>query len=147
MKANLVAQVAIAAKPTAIFNYLTDLKYHHLWNPHLLSISPQISLKRGVSYQTTSLLLGVKVSGKNAVTKFTSNRELEIQNNTGALQYQVNYKLLSGEDHKTLVSCTTSIASKSEAFAFASPVLKLLARRELQADLQALKIAVEQHLE
>jgi hypothetical protein len=43
--------------------------------------------------------------------------------------------------------CATTVSSDNKAFAFAAPVLKALARRELQTDMQALKLAVEHHLE
>ncbi len=92
------------------------------------------------------MLLGVKISGKNKVTKFVQGKELELENSTGILQYRVNYRLQASH-RKTVLYCTTSVSSSGTAFAFATPVLKLLARRELQSDLQALKIAVEQHLE
>ena len=147
MKTNLVAQIVITAKKPEVFTYLANLTYHHLWNPHLLSITPKTNIKLGTTYRTSSLLLGIKVRGANKVTKFSPDKEVEIQNTTGALQYRVNYRLHSDGNSKTLVACTTSISSTGEAFAFAAPVLKLLARREIQADLQALKIAVERQLE
>ena len=147
MNTNLVSQLVIAATKPEVFTYLSNLSYHHLWNPHLLTITPKSKIKLGTTYRTSSLLLGVRVRGANKVTKFIPDKEVEIQNTTGALKYRVNYCLEAGSDGKTLIACTTSISSTGEAFAFAAPVLKLLARREIQADLQALKIAVEQQLE
>ena len=145
MKARLVTQIAINATSADVFRYLSNLKYHYLWNPHLRSISKTTNLEQGMAYQSSSLLLGVRVRGNNVVTKLLPNKELELENKTGALQYKVNYQLRSAKE-KTLLTCTTTVFSESNAFAFTTPVLKLLARRELQTDLQALKISVEKQL-
>jgi hypothetical protein len=145
MQARVTTQITIAASPAEVFAYLIDLKRHFLWNPHLHSITPQVLLTPGLTYKSSSLLLGVKVSGLNRVTKLVKERELELENDTGALHYRVNY-LLRRRHNTTLLICATRVSGESQAFAFATPVLKLLARRELQADLQALKIAVEQQL-
>lgn len=145
MTSCIVSQVTIKARPAAVFKYLADLNYHFLWNPHLQNLSPRMVLKKGVSYQTTSMLLGVKVVAKNQVTKFASNQELQIENSTGTLKYKVNYQLRGQEQSTTLV-CTTEVSADSPSFAFSRPVLKMLARRELRSDLEALKLAVEQQL-
>ena len=145
MQARVTTQVTILARPADVFAYLIDLKRHFLWNPHLQSVSPQVLLKPGLKYKSSSLLMGVKVSGVNRVAKLIKERELEIENDTGTLHYRVNYRLRPELD-RTLLTCDTQVSGQNEAFAFAAPVLKMLARRELQADLQALKIAVEQHI-
>jgi hypothetical protein len=145
MKTLITSKITIAAAPAKTFRYLADLKCHQLWNPHLISIAPLMSLRLGVEYKTVSILLGVEVKGTNAVTKFKVNEELELSNTTGLLQYVVRYRLQS-RGQKTLLNCTTVVSSKSNAFAFAAPILEILARRELQTDLSALKIAVEQRL-
>lgn len=145
MEARVVARISIEASPAEIFTYLTNLKYHFLWNPHLRSVKPITILKLGVKYNSSSWLLGVKVHGTNVVTKLTPNKEIELKNSTGALSYLVNYQLRV-DQKRTFVFCRTIVASDSQAFAFTTPLLKLLARRELQSDLQALKIAVEQKL-
>lgn len=145
MTSSVISQVTIKARPAAVFKYLADLNYHFLWNPHLQNLSPRMVLKKGVSYQTTSMLLGVKVVAKNQVTKFASNQELQIENSTGTLKYRVNYQLRRQEQSTTLV-CTTKVSADSPSFAFSRPVLKMLARRELRSDLEALKLAVEQQL-
>jgi hypothetical protein len=103
-------------------------------------------LALGSKYQTESRVLGVKVMAKNVVTKFMKSKELEITNTTGLVKYQANFKL-RGKSARTILMCTTTVSADSEAFAFAKPVLKLLARRELQSDMQALKVAVEQRLQ
>ena len=146
MKANVVSRITIAASRAETFRYLADLKYLHLWNPHLRSVSPINKIKLGSRYKSLSVVLGVDVRGDNRVTKFIGGKELEIENSTGTLHYLVNYKLLNDRGRTKLV-CSTAVSAKGDAFAFVAPVLKLLARRELQSDLQALKIVVEQGLE
>jgi hypothetical protein len=146
MKAHVVARVSIDATPPGVFGYLEHLRFHYLWNPSLIKLSPIVALKQGMTYKSTSLLLGIKVQSVNKVSKLVKNRELEVENDSGPLNYRVNYHLET-KASKTIVICTTEVSSKSEAFAFAKPVLKLLARRELQTDLQALKIAVENRLQ
>ena len=74
------------------------------------------------------------------------NKEIELENNTGSVQYNVNYRLDPAKS-KTLLTCTTTVSSDSNAFVFSTPlIMKLLAKHELQTDLKALKIAVEQKL-
>ena len=145
MQARVVARTSIKASPSEVFDYLRDLNTHFLWNPPLISIKPITKLQLGSEYKSSSMILGVKVSGVNKVCKFLEDKELELENNTGILKYRVNYRL-STKEGKTQLVCTTEVSSDSNAFAFAKPVLKLLARRELQTDLKALTIAVENQL-
>jgi hypothetical protein len=144
VRVSVVSRVTIDARQRDVFKYLADTSYHFFWNPHLQSLNPKGPLKLGSSYKTSSLFLGVKVSGENHVTKLVANRELQIENNTGTLVYKVNYHLQAGPP--TLLICTTKVTAKGNTFAFTMPILKLLARRELQSDLKALKLAVEQKL-
>ena len=145
VKVHVVAKVTIDASPADVFKYLTNLKYHFLWNPHLRKVSSVKTLKLGTEYRSASMLLGVKVEGRNLVTKFSKNQEFELENKTSLIRYKVNHALRAQGD-KTLLTCTTSVYTDNEIFNFAKSVPRLLARRELQADLQSLKIAVEQHL-
>ena len=145
MNVRVVTQISIGASAKDVFKYLTVMKYHYLWNPQLQRISPMTVLSKGLQYEAESLVLGVKTKAQNSVTKFVKDKELEIENNTGLLHYCANFKL-SRRDDSTMVVLTTVVSATGKAFAFAKPVLQRLARRELQTDLQALKIAVEQEL-
>src|SRR3569623_842301 len=138
MKANVVTKITIAAEPATVFKYLTDLSYHYLWNPQITSISKKGALKLHSTYQTTSQVLGVTINSSNEVTKYKQFKELQLENNTGTVHYIANFKLIP-QRHKTVLVCSTVVSSKSKTFAFAGPVLKQLARRELQTDMQALK--------
>src|SRR4030095_1798619 len=93
MKARVTTKVSIAAPPDKVFLYLADLKYHHLWNPHLKRIFPLIVLEEGTVYRTTSLLFGIRIAGKNKVTKLVPRRELHLSNHTGTLHYEISYNL------------------------------------------------------
>jgi hypothetical protein len=145
MQARIATKININASPSEVFKYLAHLKYHHLWNPQVQSIIPIKSLALGSEYKTTSTVLGVKLTSKNIVTKFTKFKELEITNNIGLVKYEANFKL-QDKTKCTIITCTTTVTSDNDAFAFAKPILKLLARRELQNDMQALKLAVEHSL-
>jgi uncharacterized protein YndB with AHSA1/START domain len=145
MKVTVLSQVTIAKKPTDIFRYIADPRLHYLWNPHLRTVSAKRKLKQGVSYTTTSLMLGVKIENDNRITKFEVNSLMEIQGHGGTLEYCVEYRLLP-DGKLTVVECNTTVTATGRAFAFAKPVLSLLAQRELQSDLQALKLAVEHQL-
>lgn len=145
MTATVVSRITILAEPKDVFKYLADSSYHFLWNPHLHSLEPAGKLKSGSKYKTTSVLLGVRVSGKNSVTRCDADKELQIENVAGTIRYSVNYRLTKKE-RRTQVICTTEVTANSNAFTFTKPLLRLLARRELQSDLKALKIAVEHKL-
>ena len=145
MKARVVSKVTIHASITEVFKYLENLSYHQLWNPQLQNINPITNLALDSTYQTTNIFLGKKLKTSNVVTKFEKNSEIQIENTTGLVEFCANYKL-SKKNNSTIVTSNITVASKSKAFAFATPVLKALAQRELQTDLQALKVAVEQKL-
>ena len=146
MKARVVTKVTISASPVAVFAYLKNLEHHYLWNPALQRLSSIKPLKLGMEYKSVRMVLGKQLKATNTVTAFINNRELQLENNTGMIHYCVNYKLKS-QGKNTVLTCSTSVSAESKAFAFAKPVLEILARRELQSDLQALKVAVEQRLQ
>jgi uncharacterized membrane protein len=143
MKVNVTTKITISASPQSVFAYLSDLNKHYLWNPHLRKISPLGALQDGKEYKTLSTFLGIGVEGKNRVTKFIRNQEIQIENSTGTVQYLVNYRLQE-DATKTRLVCQTTVNSSHNSFAFSAPILKLLATRELRSDLQSLKLAVEQ---
>ena len=142
----VVTRVTINASPKAVFKYMRDLKYHYLWNPHIESLKPLQTLKKGAQYTAKSIVFGRRLETPNTVTVFIENKELEVENVTGMIRYRVNYSLLP-TDTSTVVRCDIEVTAESDAFAFAKPVLRLMTRRELQSDLQALKVAVEEKLE
>ena len=146
MKARVVTAITIHARPNDVFRYLINLQYHHLWNPHLQGTQPPLELHLGSRYHTTSLLFAVRVQSDITVVALTPDKELELQNDAGPLQYDIRYRLTKEQD-TTILKCSTTVSSESNAFAFARPLLKLLAQRELQTDLQLLKIAVEENLQ
>ncbi len=146
MKVSVVAKVTIKADKSRVFKYLKHLKYHQLWNPHMLQVAPLAMLKPGMEYETTHLFLGIRVKSLNRVLRLIQDKEFVVENSTGILHYHVSYRL-SDDEKGTRLICTTDISTNSDAFGFSRPVLKLLAQRELQSDLQALKLAAEQQLE
>jgi uncharacterized membrane protein len=143
MRVNVATKITIAAPAREVFRYLTDLKYTHLWNPQIKQLSSKKVLKLNSTYETTSQVLGITIQSVNVVTKYIPNKELQIENNTGTVHYRANFRLVPKTPKSLVLTCTTTVSSDYKAFAFSGPVLKLLARRELQTDLQALKIAVE----
>lgn len=146
MHTRLITRVIISANSSDVFRYLGHLKYHYLWNPHLRSIAPITKVKLGTQYKTTSVLVGIRVDGKITVKKLIQDKEFEAENNTGTLHYNVNYRLKPQAFDSTTVTCAITLNADSHAITYAGPVLKQLVKRELQTDLQALKVAVENEL-
>lgn len=145
MQVKVATKITINAPPEQVFEYLSNLKYHYLWNPQMHSISSTKRLKLGSTYQTESLVLGTKIQAHNQVTKFAPPRQLLIENSLGAVTYQALFRLRSLRG-QTEVNLQTTVTTDSKAFVFTLPILKKLALRELRTDLQALKIAVEDRL-
>lgn len=145
MKASVAARLTIRASAAEVFFYLKEVESHPLWNPRLQSVSPLKTLRLGSTYTSENTLLGIKVTSSNTVTKFTANKEFEIKNDAGILHYTANYKL-APKDKQTIVICNTEVYSDKDAFRLAAPMLKLLARREIQTDLHLLKLVVEDSL-
>ena len=100
----------------------------------------------GTAYESESLILGVTIKGTNVVSKFDEDKEFELENQLGAISYRINFRL-SRHNNKTKVACSTTLMPESKIFSYTIPLIKRLARRELQSDMQALKIAVEGHIE
>ena len=146
IRVSVVTVILVNANPSEVFKYLVNLKYHFFWNPHLLSVTPMKHLKLGSVYRSESLILGMTIKGSNLVAKFVKDKELELENQLGAIQYRINFRLSSSHS-KTNITCSTTIVPESKVFTYAVPILKRLAKRELQTDMQALKIAVESKLE
>ncbi|MGH7240752.1 MAG: SRPBCC family protein [Candidatus Saccharimonadales bacterium] len=146
MKARLKTRITIKAKPASIFKYLGHTKYHLLWNPQMQSVTPTTQLKEGSVYTAQSMVLGVRIKAENHVTKYVQDEQLGLQNTTGTVQYAAQFQLTTVGD-ATLVTCTIAVSAEGRAFVFAKPMLEQLARRELHADLKALKEAVEQKLQ
>jgi hypothetical protein len=145
IRVSVSSGVLIAAPRSDVFTYLTNLKYHFFWNPHLLSVTPMKPIKLGSVYKSESLILGMTIKGNNVVAKFIQNKELGLENQLGAIHYRITFRL-SEQRSKTRISCSTTVIPESKAFTYAVPILKRLAQRELQSDMQALKIAVEGRL-
>jgi hypothetical protein len=146
MTVSIVSKVQINASKAAVFKYLKDLKYHYLWNPHLRDIEPIRPLVVGFQYETKSSLFGIIVNGHNTVTKLVPEKELQIENNTGTIKYSVNYTIKPQTRNRMQVTCTTEVTTSGIAMKFTGTALKAMVRRELQSDLQALKVTVEQGL-
>jgi uncharacterized membrane protein len=147
MQATVTHRVTIQASAKEVFQYLSNPGQHHLWNPHLQSVSSAEPLKKGSKYKSVSTLLRVTVESTNIVTDYASNKLLEISSNEGPLDYCVVYRLVPHHHDTTQVICVTTVASSVKAFMYTRPVFKLLAQREIRADLRALKAVVEQKLD
>jgi hypothetical protein len=145
MKARIKTQITINADAATVFKYLSHTKYHHLWNPQIQAVSPLVQLRAGMVYSVQTLVLGVRTKATNHITKYTQDKELGIQNETGMVQYSAEFHL-EQHDKSTLVVCTVKVSTQAKAFAFTKPIMEHLARRELRTDLAALKEAVEQKL-
>jgi hypothetical protein len=142
---SVVTKVLIDASQVEVFKYLAHLNYHLLWNPHIYSITPLTALKLGTRYESESLILGVSNKSTNEVIKFVALSELELENKLGAIHYRINFRL-SLKATKTMIVCSTTVSTESKAFTYTAPILKRLVKRELQSDMQALKIAIEDRL-
>ncbi len=147
MKARVNTQVSINASASEVFKYLSQLDYHFLWNPHLIYISSDENLKLNSKYNTTSHILGVKIKANNQVTKFIKNKLIKIDNTTGMVKYSALYEIIKKSNKTVILKNVTEVEANHKAFAFSTPVLNIMARRELQSDLQSLKLAVENKLQ
>lgn len=145
MNASVAARLSIRASPAEIFVYFREVKLHHIWNPRVQSVKPLSKLKLGSVYKSESILLGIKTNASNTVTRYIKDQEIEIKIDIGILHYVANYRLVP-VGHKTLVICKTEVSSDKDAFKLAKPMLKLLAKREIQTDLHLLRLAVEEKI-
>lgn len=146
MKATVTHRVTVKASPKQVFRYLRDPTKHPLWNPHLQSVSTSAPLKKGSAYTSVSFLLGVSVESKNIVSDYLEGKMLVVNGSEGPLDYRIEYQLVPERD-ATHVTCITTVSSSVRAFMYTRPVFKILAQREIRADLRSLKKVVEQKLD
>lgn len=138
--------INIKAKPTDVFEYIKNLKYYYYWNPSLRMLSHEGELEEGMTYESESVVLrDIVIKSQNVVTKLVPNKEIDVTNNMGTVKYDSSITL-TDRSHATLVVCRIDVLTESRAFGLTLPVLKQLAQRELQTDLQALKFAVENNI-
>lgn len=147
MQVTATTRITIDATPTKVFEYLSDLRYHYLWNPQVQAISMLGKLKLGVTFTAESRVLGVTIRSTNTVTHFKPPRELTIENSFGLVCYTAKFHLAPLSGSMTTVKLNVTLESDTKGFTFTKAVLKQLALRELRTDLQALKVAVENKLE
>lgn len=145
MQATVVSRIHITADQQVVFEYLSNPKLHSLWNPHLRRITAKKKLQLGSTYTTDSMVLNIKLPAKIVVTKYDEPCEIEFTNNSGTFRWRVNYRA-KPNGGESLVVCTTTVTTDSKAHIFTIPVMKRLARHELQADMRALKIAAEHRM-
>ncbi|HVW23571.1 MAG TPA: SRPBCC family protein [Candidatus Saccharimonadales bacterium] len=145
MKATVATRLSIAATREEVFKYLTDLRYHYLWNPQVRKISTTEKVKLGSHFTTESQILGVKIRAKNVVTELDPPVKFSLENKLGTVRYLAKFRLKS-DGNKTLVRLATTVEADNSIGFFTVPVLKQLALRELKTDLHALKVAVENQL-
>ena len=138
MQTTVVTRVRIGAKPEAVFEYLSNLKYHYLWNPQIYKISPLRRLKLGSVYNTESIVLGMTIQARNEVTSLTPQKELAIENNIGMVRYSAKFRL-NPDKNSTKVTCSITVSASSKAAIFSLPILNRLARHELQTDMSSSK--------
>lgn len=138
--------ININAQPEDVFEYIKNLKYHYYWNPSLRMLSHEGELEEGMSYETESVVLkDIVVKSRNHVTKLVPNKEIDVANSMGTVKYESSITL-ANRSHATLVVCRIDVLTESKVFGLTLPVLKQLAKKELQTDLQALKFAVENNI-
>lgn len=138
--------INIKATPEDVFAYLKNLKYWYYWNPSLRMLSHEGELEEGMAYESESVVLkDIVIKNQNVVTKLIPNKEIDVANNMGTVKFDSSITL-TNRSHATMVVCRIDVLTESKAFGLTLPVLKQLAKRELQTDLQALKIAVENKL-
>jgi uncharacterized protein YndB with AHSA1/START domain len=145
MQTTVSTRITIAASPSKIFDFLTDLKNHYLWNPQIRKISQQGKIQLGSTYRTESQVLNVKVIANNIVTECKPPTSLVLENSIGVVSY-VSRMRLAKKEKGTVVTFSVTLSTKHSTWAFTLPALKQLALRELRTDLQALKVAVENEI-
>lgn len=146
MRTTVTADIRIAADITEVFEYLTNLKYHYLWNPQVSSISTTDHLKLGSAFDSESRILGATVRATNIVTEYESPKALSFVSKIGSVEYNAQFKLHT-EGKETAVDLSLSVDNAPPVIRkLPESILQQVALREIRTDLQALKIAVENYL-
>lgn len=146
-KISVRTRINIKAPPNDVFKYISETKYFYIWNPALRDITGAKKLGLGKAYDTTSVVLkDLEIKSHNIVVEFQPGKSLGLQNQMGTVKYASVFNLTDKGSH-TLLTLKLDIVTESQIFGLTMPVLKRLANRELQTDMQALKIAVEDKIE
>jgi len=140
------SKIIIKASPREVYKYLSHLKYYYLWNSSLRYLSYEGPLKKGVSFDSENIILHKNViKGHNIVTAIEPNKKIETENKIGMIKYKQMFQLKE-QANSTQVTTKIVVLTPAQTFGLTTPILKILANRELKTDLQALKIVVENKL-
>jgi len=138
--------IVIKAPASEVFKYLADLHYHYLWNPNLRDIVNPRILSLGDTYQTKTIIFNKNViESSNVIYQFKTNKIIAMENKLGLVKYKCIFTL-NEDKGTTKVTTRIDIITETKLFGLTATVLKRLANNELQSDLAALKIAVENKL-
>lgn len=140
------SKITIKAPPEEVYKYLKHLKYYYLWNSSLRYLSYEGPLKKGISYDSENIIFNKNViKAHNIVTAIEPNKKIETENKLGMIKYKQTIKLKE-QTKNTQVISKIVVLTPAQTFGLTTPVLKILADKELKTDLQTLKIVVENKL-
>lgn len=142
----IVVKNSIAATPAAVFDCLSNLDTHTVWNAGLVETIPKGRLKLGTEYSSVNQLMGRRIESRNKVADFAENRLIRLVNRTGPLSYDIEYLLGPHVDGETSITCICRISGQVTYFQMAAPLLEYLAEAKLEAALASLKLLVEHGL-
>ena len=112
----------------------------------MLTISTDQPLQLGTRYTAENRVFGIVLTAENTVTAFSPPGELTLENTAGSVKYTLHFRLKERAG-LTTVQVSTTLSTDLTIFKLTRPLLKDLILREFHTELEALKVAVENHLE
>jgi uncharacterized protein YndB with AHSA1/START domain len=142
VKALIEVSESIRAEPERVFTFVANLAYHPQWVSGLTYISSRDRLTPDLRYQSVSSGMGNEMAGLHLVRQVVPGQLVEIESVTGPFESTIVYSL-AAVNGGTWVTCRFVLHSTHPVFGLALPVIEMMARSRLEADLSNLKALCE----
>jgi hypothetical protein len=140
-----VSNIQINRPPAEVFEFITDPGKALIW--HLETVG--IEGRRGMPAGSTGQII-TRVMGQDIVSSFevveNDGKSLTVARSTqGPLRFETKQIVIPLADGQSLVRIETRIDAGA-IFRLAEPVVESLLRTSIDADLQTLKVVLENHI-
>ena len=140
----VTAQQAIRRPAAEVFDYLADMSNNPKWQKGMQSCvwTSDPPLKLGSTYDQEASFLGKKIVSSFEVTEFIAGEHIRIVTTAGSMPIDVTRTVDPVTDNVCLVEAVVR-GDASGLFRLATPLMKVMVRRSVNADYKRLKVLLE----
>jgi hypothetical protein len=138
------AQQAIRCPAAVAFEFIADMANNPRWQKGMQSCvwTSEPPLRLGSTYDQTAKFLGKQIVSSFEVVEFVAGEHIRIKTTSGSMPIDVTRSVDPVTDNVCLVEATVR-GDASGLFRVATPIMKLLVSRSVNADYKRLKKLLE----